>query len=222
MTKGLLEKSHHCSHSLEERLLRGTWCTPELVKAVEVGYRIVHIHEVWHFPEEQRQDGLFADYVNTWLKIKQESAGYPGWAQTDEQKQQYVCDYQTKEGITLDPLLVEKNPGRKATEKLMLNSFWGKFGENLHKKTTEAVTTPAHLFALVSDTFTDVHTVHICSQDSLEVVYSNLRENQRDNARVNIFIAAFTTCWARFKLYSYLEQLQQQVLYFDTDSVIFS
>ena len=108
MTKGLLEKSHLCPHSPEERLLRGTWCTRELVKAVEVGYRIVHIHEVWHFPEEQRQEGLFADYVNTWLKIKQESAGYPGWAQTDEQKQQYVRDYQAKEGITLDPILVEK------------------------------------------------------------------------------------------------------------------
>ena len=61
MTKGLLEKSHHCSHSLKERLLRGTWCTPELVKAVEVGCCIVHIHEVRHFPEEQRQDGLFAE-----------------------------------------------------------------------------------------------------------------------------------------------------------------
>ena len=182
-TKGLLEKSYHCLHSPEERLLRGTWCTPELFKAVEVGYRIVHIHEVWHFPEEQRQEGLFADYVNTWLKIKQESAGYPGWAQTEEQKQQYVRDYQAKEGITLDPLLIEKNPGRKATAKLMLNSFWGKFGENIHKKTIEAVTTPAHLFALVSDTLTDIHTVRICSQDFLEVVYWNLKENQPDNGR---------------------------------------
>ena len=75
----------------------------------------------------------------TFLNLK--SAGYPGWAQTEEQKQQYVRDYFDKEGITLDPLLIEKNPGRKATAKLMLNSFWGKFGENLHKKTTEAVTT---------------------------------------------------------------------------------
>ena len=104
----------------------------------------------------------------------------------------------------------------------MLNSFWGKFGENLHKTTTEAVTTLPHLFALVSDTFTDIHTVRICSQDSVEVVHSNLRENQRDNGRVNSFNAAFITCWARLKLYSYLEQLQQQVSYFDTDSVIFS
>ena len=147
---------------------------------------------------------VFADYVNTWLKIKQESAGYPGWAQT-EQKQQYVRDYQAKEGITLDPLLVEKNPGRKATAKLILNSFWGKSGEYLHKKTTEAVTTPAHLFALVSNTLKDIHTVPICSQNSLEVVYANLQENQADNGRVNIFIAFFTTCWARLKSYSYLE-----------------
>ena len=106
----------------------------------------------------------------------------------------------------------------------MLNSFWGKFGDNLLKKSTEAVTTPAHLFTLVSHTLKDIHTVRICSQDSLEVVYANLQENQADNGRVNIFISAFTiaTRWARLKLYSYLEHLQQQVLYFDTDSVIFS
>ena len=62
----------------------------------------------------------------------------------------------------------------------------------------------------------------ICSQDSLEVVYTNLQGNQADNGGVNISIAAFTTCWACLKLYSYLEDLQQQILYFDTYSVIFS
>jgi len=46
MPKKLLDKSHRCSHTPEQRQLRGTWCTPELVKAVEVGYRIVKIHEV--------------------------------------------------------------------------------------------------------------------------------------------------------------------------------
>ena len=52
--------------------------------------------------------------------------------------------------------------------------------------------------------------------------YVDLRENQIDNGRVNIFMAAFTTCWACLKLYSYLDQLKQQVLYFDTDSVVYS
>lgn len=64
-----------CGHSVEERMLRGTWSTPELQKAVEKGYEIVKIHEVFHFPPENRCVGLFSDYVNTWLKLKEESAG---------------------------------------------------------------------------------------------------------------------------------------------------
>ena len=71
----MLTRTHYCPHSDADRTLRGTWCTPELVKAVEKGYTLVKIHEVWHFPPEQRQTGLFKDSVNTWLKLKQESAG---------------------------------------------------------------------------------------------------------------------------------------------------
>ena len=37
----------------------------------------------------------------------------------------------------------------------------------------------------------------------------------------NVIIASFTTCWARLKLYQVLEQVNENVLYFDTDSVIF-
>lgn len=36
-----------------------TWW-PELLEAVEQGYRVVKIHEVWHFPPNQRRRGLFA------------------------------------------------------------------------------------------------------------------------------------------------------------------
>lgn len=75
MEECLLEKSHHCPHYREERLLRGTWYTPELVKAVEVGYHIAHVQVVWHFPEEQCQEGLFAGYIYTWLKKKISAQG---------------------------------------------------------------------------------------------------------------------------------------------------
>ena len=48
------------------------------------------------------------------------------------------------------------------------------------------------------------------------------RENMlKEDYQTNVFIAAFTTCWARLKLYSLLETLGERVLYFDTDSVIF-
>ena len=95
-------------------MLRGTWATPELQKGVELGYRIVKIHEVWHSREEDRRVGLFADYVNTWVKIKQEWAGWQDECHTPEQK-----DYEEKEGIRLEQ--VAKNPGRKQVIKMMLN-----------------------------------------------------------------------------------------------------
>ena len=63
--------SHPLLSSFRRRLhATRTWCTPELVKVVEKGHTLVKIHEVCHFPPEQRRTGLFADYVNTWLKLK--------------------------------------------------------------------------------------------------------------------------------------------------------
>ena len=39
---------------------------------------------------------------------------------------------------------------------------------------------------------------------------------------VNIFVACFTTSYARLELYNALDILQQRVLYFDTDSIIYT
>ena len=83
------------------------------------------MYEVWHFPETS--DALFKDYVDTFLKIKQESSGYPKNCSTEEQKQQYVDEYLAVERIQLDPDKIEHNPGMRALSKLMLNSFWGMY-----------------------------------------------------------------------------------------------
>ena len=103
---------------------KGTWCSVELEKALEKGYKILQLYEVWHFPTTS--DELFKDYVNTFLKIKQESSGYPKNCTTEEQKQQYVEEYLEVEGIELEPDKIVYNPGMRALAKLMLNSFWGK------------------------------------------------------------------------------------------------
>ena len=242
--KNMLHRTHYCHHSDVDRMLRGTSCTPKLVKAVEKGYTLLKIHEVWHFPEHQRRMGLFADYVNTWLKLKQESAGWPSWCQTVEQKREYILRYQEREGIRLDISQIAKNPGRKATAKLMLNrysfhvlfscchptpshgffcfcSFWGKFGERVNKPTTVTVKDPSHLFSLLSDSALDISTLRLCTDDILEAVYTSVHDNAVKGTKTNIFVAAFTTCHARLKLYESLETLQEQVLYYDTDSVVY-
>ena len=43
---------------------------------------------------------------------------------------------------------------------------------------------------------------------------------QKDNS-TNIFIAAFTTCYALLKLYNEIDRLGESVLYFDADNIIY-
>ena len=114
-----------CTHTDEERAIEGTWCHVELMKALEKGYEILRVHEVWHFPEHSSD--LFKEYVNTFLKIKQEASGYPEWCVTEEQKQEYIDDYYENEGIHLDPQKIKYNPGLRQLAKLMLNSLWGNY-----------------------------------------------------------------------------------------------
>ncbi len=71
----ILEECCDCEHSLDERALEGTWCTPELAKALAKGYVIAEVREVHHF--ERFKTGMFEDYVNTFLKRKQEASGWP-------------------------------------------------------------------------------------------------------------------------------------------------
>ena len=64
-----------CNHSYEEKYLIGAWGTPELYTAVENGYKIIKIYQVWHFKDrfqyiDENQSGLFGSYINKWMSKK--------------------------------------------------------------------------------------------------------------------------------------------------------
>lgn len=101
----------------------------ELLKAQKLGYKITHMYKAWVWFEDR--PGLFAGYINKFLKLKQEAAGFEG----DDVKA-YIADYDEKEGIELDPQKIQKNKGIYKTAKFFLNSLWGKFGQ----KNTEEYT----------------------------------------------------------------------------------
>ncbi|CAG2254278.1 unnamed protein product [Mytilus edulis] len=72
-----------CTHNEQERSITGTYATPEVMVAKEKGYRVLKLYEVWHFPDDTQYDkqtnsgGLFTNYVQLFLKIKQEASGFP-------------------------------------------------------------------------------------------------------------------------------------------------
>ena len=220
--KPMLLRSSTCCHTIEERTLRGTWTTPEIQKAVQKGYKVVKIYEVWHFGPNQRREGLFAQYVNTFLKLKQEASGWPAEVGDDpEKRQDYIANYLRHENIQLDPEKIEKNAGKRTTAKLMLNSFWGKFGERQNKRKTVTITQPCQLYPYLFLSNFSLKNLRICTDDVLEAVFTEVEDNVVPSVKTNIFIACFTTAWARLKLYEALDVIQENVLYYDTDSIIY-
>jgi hypothetical protein len=72
-----------CTCSDEKRAITGTYCTPELSKAIDKGYKILKVYEVYHWNETTQYDpntqegGLFSKYINTFLKLKQQASDWP-------------------------------------------------------------------------------------------------------------------------------------------------
>ena len=116
-----------CDHSNDDRAFEGVFVSPELHHAVDVGYKIVQLYEVWHW--KKNKVGLFSEYIDKFLKEKTEASGWAASCITDEQKDTYLADVKRRERIALDKSKMESNPGRKAVAEIMLNSFWGKFGQ---------------------------------------------------------------------------------------------
>ena len=83
------------------------------------------------------------------------------------------------------------------------------------------VTEPKQFFDYLYSSEFEVSDARLVNDETVEVHYRNVGEFAEQNNKVNIVIAAFTTAYARLKLYDLLDLLQERVLYYDTDSVVF-
>ena len=220
-------ESDNCNHSDEERSLTGTWTTDEVKKAIEKGYHVLKIYEIWHFTETARYDkgtgsgGLFSGYIDCFMKLKQEASGWPSNVNTEQEKQQYIDSYLANEGIQLEYERIEKNPGLRSLAKLMLNSFWGKFGQRSNMTQLEHISEPAEYFDLLTSESQEVTDVNFINTEMVEMRWKYFDDFIQSNPRTNVIIAAYTTSQARLKLYDDLDRLQERALYVDTDSIIY-
>ncbi len=196
----------------------GIWATPELYTALDKGYKINEIFEIRYY--SRTSNSLFKSYVSKFLKLKQESSGKPDWVKTDEDLDKYIKDYKDKQGILLDKSNIKKNKGLRAVSKLCLNSLWGKFGQRDNLPQTE-ITSSVKTFnnLMFSDRYTNQN-IFFIDEDRVEIKYKT-KESELPLSNTNIGIACFTTAHARTRLYQGLNKLNRQVLYFDTDSIVY-
>jgi len=155
------------------------------------------------------------------LKLKQESSGYPSWVQYEVVKDKYNEDYRRAEGIALDKASISKNAGQRTLAKLKLNSMCGKWAQNQKKTQTTLVTSVKELYELPTSPGTEITKLIFPNDDLVWVSWKHSEDNIAAGKKVIVAVAAYVTTEARLKIYEYLSELGECVLHCDKDSVIF-
>ena len=63
----------NCQHSDEECTLTGVWCSPEIKKALEMGYEMKNVYELYKY---ESVGDIFSSFVKYFSKLKQKSSGF--------------------------------------------------------------------------------------------------------------------------------------------------
>ena len=100
-------------------------------------------------------------------------------------------------------------------------SFLGKFAQRLNLSKTKRLTELKDFYAYMDSNQYEVRDAQLVNDETVEIQYIEKEGFVKENDKVNIVIAAFTTAYARLKLYDLLDLLQERVLYYDTDSVVY-
>ena len=211
-----------CNHTVEQRAWEGTFVSPELNLAIQKGYRVLELYEVWNWPEEKRSNTLFRDYMSNFLKIKIAASGFPEGCNTYEEKVKYAEFISEKENIDLSVEDINPNKGLKAVGKAIITSLWGKMAQRLDKERTVYTTSPKEYYKMILDDKFDISTLNIVSENMLEVGYKVPEELCDPHPYVNHVLAAYVTAYGRIHLYKEMSKIQiENLAYCDTDCIVY-
>ena len=217
----------NCCHSESQRMLEGTWVTEEVKFAIEHGYKMDKIFSVWHWSETEQYDpetktgGLFTEYVNTFLKIKQENSGFPDWCKTEDDKNQYIQDYELQEGIKLEIDKIQINEGLRSISKFLLNSMWGRYCLQTNKSKYKMINTLMELYEYLLNEQYEIQDIYFLNDQKAQIFYTDKEELHLGGKDSNVVLGAFVTCYGRMRLYQEMFKIDDRILYYDTDSIIF-
>src|SRR5258706_3167306 len=124
--------------------------------------------------------------------------------------------------IYLDMKNIKVNAGLRSLSKLILNSLWDRFALNNNKCKIKVLNYYKDWLAIGMDASNKILSFRSINDHKMYVNFKKQDGYEEENARGNCVIGAFVTCWARLALYSELEKLNERILYFDTNSIVYT
>jgi len=220
-----------CTHSDEERSFTGTWTIREVYYARSIGYKVVHITEMWIY--EKSDTTLFRGFITPFIKAKI-LARRKGMVTESEQftpKGMELANYLLEmTGQEVSPNDFQETPALRTIAKLIMNSFYGKWGQR-------AVWPQSARFYDNEEGQLDFQKLLTRADAELEDV--ELYTMERNNEEVTILtvqfsqsyaasygdskkqdhIAAYVTAYGRQLLHMMVHHVGMDVINTDTDSV---
>ncbi len=167
---------------------------------------------------------MFRKYIRTWLKLKTESNGFPKNLNSIEERENWIKEFELREGVKLEYDKIKHNPGLRFISKLMLNTLWGKLGQNPNKPRTKVMNDASELYKLIKNSRIEI-LGELMIADTLLISYKYVDDIDAPEGKTSVAIASFVTAYARLKLLSEIRKIEEKsegsVLYLDTDSIIF-
>ncbi len=216
-----------CSHSDEQRAILGTWTLAEIKYACSLGYTVLDITEVWYYME--KTNVLFSDFIVPFM-IKKMCCKTSGLVESGlfTPKGIEVCNYVreiSSRELTVNDFV--NSPAERNIAKLMMNSFYGKWGQRsiwdecrAFNETQEDDCRKLLLNNSVIIKFAEI----IKTQHGQIVVvdYEQRLAVGKGDAQKNDHIAAYVTAYGRIMLNKVVQAVKREAIYTDTDSVFHS
>lgn len=211
--------------------MSGCWGTEEIYLAMQNGYQVTNVYEIYYWDKRNRSDKHFAAYVNYFFQLKQEAEGWKKLGGSsedpaDEEKQQIVERLYVQNGhlARIRPEKVRKNAVLRALAKLYLNSLWGKFAQKSAKSQHTTIYGTQQFLQLWNSKDIEQSSCMFreISPGVYKVTYNMKTEFINPVKHGNLFIASKVTETARCVLHQKMLQIgPEKIIYCDTDSIIF-
>ena len=211
-----------CLHTECERSWIGTYTSFELSTALNHGYKILKIYEIWEWKKQNQSSDIFKDYIKTFFRLKIACGGFPSSCCSEEEKEIYIEQINRENDLTLVKKDIEKNPGMKNVAKRLINSLWGKLAVKPGRTDSIYTTDPEEFFKILREESYDIQDIFNVNRDMIFVSY--LVKNKHPGVFTNVVIASMVTSYARCWLFNkcIAKLCPWQIHYVDTDSIIYS
>ena len=213
-----------------EPIVEGVFTSIEFVVALQNGYTL---KKMYRYDQYNRKPSLWRElvldlFLEKMINSKAAPQGESAKKLIEDYGDLFGEDFAEKIQESIEANKWGKNPAKKQTAKIMMNSAWGKHAQRpimpevaiwSCKENTEEI---FNFFENCSANNYEFHNGTFLNEDSIMYKYSVSGKNTRPDLHGGYLPAAlFVPAYGRLQLWEQLQKLDKRVLMNDTDSIVY-